>query len=282
MCYSHHRRWKGLNRPGLEEFVAGYDQRPDGRERADLTSLPDRLRLELQYALQCRHDDNMIKTRPTTIRSVTRWLAGSGCCSLLDRGEQDWRAAGPPHAVRSQHPVALLIYAHRKVTALAEGEGGDSEYPRDTWHLRRLGIDSQCATLQFGGISQPWLRDLAKRCARWRLSTGLEAQTCYRGVRALTRLAAFLAGSGVTKTSGISRDVLERYLADLAPTMAGEKEHRDHIGQVATFLRDVRRDQWDAALPATAVIFPRRLPPPGPALPRAAVGCLDPIASRPG
>ena len=74
MCYSHHRRWKGLGRPDLEEFIAGYDRPPDGRERADLTGLPDRLRLEVQYALQCRHDDNMIKTRPTTIRSVTRWL----------------------------------------------------------------------------------------------------------------------------------------------------------------------------------------------------------------
>jgi hypothetical protein len=175
----------------------------------------------------------MIKTRPTTIRSVAGWLAGSGCSSLLDRGEQDWRDACPPHAARSQHPVALVIYAHRKVTALAEGEGWDSEYPRDAWHLRRLGIDSQCATLQFGGIPQPWLRDLAKRWTRWRLSTGLEAQTCYRGVRALTRLAVVLSESGVTGTSGISRDVLERYLAGLAATLAGKKEHRDYTGSLA-------------------------------------------------
>jgi integrase len=272
MCYSHHRRWKGLGRPDLEEFITGYDQAPDGRERADLTGLPDRLRLEVQYALQCRHDDNMIRTRPTTIRSVTRWLAGSGCCSLLDRGEQDWRDACPPHAARSQHPVALLIYAHRKVTALAEGEGWDSEYARDTWHLRRLGIDSQCATLQFGSITQPWLRNLAKRWTRWRLSTGLEAQTCYRGVRALTRLAAVLAESSVTGTSGISRDVLEPYLAGLAATLAGKKEHRDYIGQVATFLRDIRRHQWDTGLPASAVIFPEDYPRQGPRLPRALAG----------
>ena len=272
MCYSHHRRWKGLGRPDLEEFIAGYDRPPDGRERADLTGMPDRLRLELQYALQCRHDDNMIKTRPTTIRSVAGWLAGSGCSSLLDRGEQDWRAACPPHAAQSQHPVALVIYAHRKVTDLAEGGGWDSEYPRDTWHLRRLGINSQCAALQFGGITQPWLKDLAKRWIRWRLSTGLEAQTCYRGVRALTRLAGVLADSGVIGTSGISRDVLERYLAGLAATLAGKKEHRDYIGQAATFLRDVRRHQWDTDLPASAVIFPEDYPRQGPLLPRALAG----------
>jgi integrase len=272
LCYSHHRRWKGLGCPGLEEFIAGCDQPADGLERADLTMLPDRLRLEVQYALQCRRDDNMIKTRPTTIRSVASWLAGSGCSSLLDRSEQDWRAACPPHAARSQHPVALLAYAHRRVTALAEGEGWDNEYPRDTWHLRRLGIDSQCATLQFGGIPQPWLKDLARRWARWRLSTGLEAQTCYRGVRAVTRLASCLAAAGVTAPSGISRDVLERYLAGLVPELAGKKEHRDYIGQVATFLRDVRRHQWDTSLPASAVIFPEDYPRQGQRLPRALAG----------
>ena len=50
-------------------------------------------------------------------------------------------------------------------------------------------------------------------------------------------------------TSGITRDVLERYLAGLGRAMAGKKEHRDYIGQVATFLRDVRRHQWDTGSP---------------------------------
>ena len=272
LCYSHHRRWKGLGCPDLEELITSYDQPADDRERADLTALPDRLRLEVQYALQCRRDDNMIKTRPTTIRAVASWLAGSGAASLLDRSEQDWRAACPSRSARSEHPVALLAYAHRKVTALAEGEGWDSEYPRDTWHLRRLGIDSQCATLQFAGISQQWLRDLAKRWTRWRLSTGLEAQTCYRGVRVLTRLSGLLAAEGVTSASRITRDVLERYLADLPASVAGNRNHRDHVGQVATFLRDVRRHQWDTSLPASAVIFPEDYPRPGQRLPRALAG----------
>ena len=89
--------------------------------------------------------------------------------------------------------------------------------------MRRLGIGSRCATLRFAGISQPWLKDLAKRWTRWRLSTGLEAQTCYRGVRALTRISGFLAAAGVAGPGGISRDVLERYLADLAAAMAGRE-----------------------------------------------------------
>ena len=214
----------------------------------------------------------MIKTKPTTVRSMAGWLAGSGEASLLGRSEQDWRASCPPQAAKSGHPVALLIYAHRKVAALAEGEGWDNEYPRDTWHMRRLGIGSQCATLQFGGISQHWLRDLAKRWTRWRLGTGLEAQTCYRGVRALTRFSGFLAAAGVASPGGISRDVLERYLAALAAEVAGRRAHRDYIGQVAMFLRDVRRHQWDGSLPASAMIFPEDYPRPGQRLPRALAG----------
>jgi integrase len=272
LCYSHYRRWKGLGRPAMEEFTASYEQPADNRERADLTVLPAQMRLEVQYALQCRRDDNMIRTKATTVRSMVRWLAASGAASLLDRGEQDWRAACPPHAARSGHPVALLIYAHHKITALAEGEGWDNEYPRDTWHMRRLGIDSPCATLQFAGIPQPWLKDLAKRWTRWRLSIGISAQTCYRGVRALTRLAQFLAAAGVTRTSEISRDVLERYLADLAAAKAGRREHRDHVGQAGTFLRDIRRHQWDTSLPASAVIFPEDYPREGRRLPRALAG----------
>jgi integrase len=273
LCYSHRRQWKTQGCPGLDAFISDRDQPAAGeREHADLTALPDRLRLEIQYALQCRHDDNMIKTKPTTVRSVIRWVADSGTASLLDRSERDWRASCPPRAARSGHPVALLTYAHRKVAALAEGGGWDNEYPRDIWHMRRLGISSRCAALRFAGISQPWLKDLAKRWTRWRLSTGLEAQTCYRGVRALTRISGFLAAAGVAGPGGISRGLLERYLADLAAAMAGHRMHRDHIGQIATFLRDVRRHQWDKSLPASAVIFPEDYPSPGQRLPRALAG----------
>src|SRR5258708_19414348 len=101
-------------------------------------------------------------------------------------------AASTPQPARSGHPVALSTYAHRKVTALAEGEGWDNEYPRDTWHMRRLGISSRCATLRFAGIGQPWLKDLAKRWTRRRLSTALKAQPCYPPAQPLTRIAHFL------------------------------------------------------------------------------------------
>jgi hypothetical protein len=210
LCYSHRRQWKTQGCPGLEAFIGDRDQPAAGeREQADLTALPDRLRLEVQYALQCRHDDNMIKTKPATVRSMIRWVADIGTASLLDRSERDWRASCPPRAVRSGHPVALLTYAHRKVAALAEGGGWDNEYPHDTWHMRRLGISSRCAALRFAEISQPWLKDLAKRWTRWRLSTGLEAQTCYRGVRAHPNIGMLHTSEGEpTVHAGVTSETM--------------------------------------------------------------------------
>ena len=119
-------------------------------------------------------------------------LAASGTASLLSLGEREWRSQVPPGADRSQQIAALLIYAHRQVTALAEGEGGwDSEYSRDTWRPHRLGLAATGQpTLRFSGIIQPWLKDLAKRWARSRISAGLSMHTCYHGIRAVTRFSA--------------------------------------------------------------------------------------------
>ena len=267
LCYGHRRRWKQRGCPDLEEFARACETPAGERERADLRPLPRQLRLELQYALQCRHDDNMIKTRPSVIRSVTRRLAHSGVTSLLARDEQEWRSWCA--SVNNPPATGLLIYAHRRVATLAEGQGWENEYPRDIWRLRRLGIDSAHATLRFSGISQPWLKDLAKRWARWRFSTGLSAGACYQGVQAVTRFGAFLEQAGVQAPAQVSREVLERYLAVLHAELAGKRTHRAYIGLLNTFLQAVRRHGWDASLPPSAMFFPEDYPRDGEKLPRA-------------
>jgi len=267
LCYAHRRRWKQQGCPDLKEFTRACETPAADRERADLRSLPRQLRLELQYALQCRHDDNMIKTRPTVIRSVARRLAGSGVTSLLAWDEQAWRSRCAP--TNNPPATGLLIYTHRRVATLAEGQGWENEYSRDIWRLRRLGIDSAHATLQFGQIRQPWLRDLAKRWTRWRLSTGLSAGACYQGVQAVTRFGVFLGQAGIQAPGQVDREVLERYLAILAGELAGKRAHRACIGLVNTFLQAVRRHGWDTSLPPSAMFYPEDYPRSGEQLPRA-------------
>jgi integrase len=266
-CYSHRRRWKQTGSPDPEEFTWSCESPSGETEQADLSLLAPHLRLEMQYALQCRSDDNTIKTRPSVVRSAIRTAARSGVASLLDLDDREWReqAAG-----ETRSPVTrLVLYARLKVDTLDKGQGWESEYPRDTWRLRRLGIDSSHATICFTGIGQPWLRGLAKRWTRWRFSTGISASTCYRGAHAVTRFSVFLGQAGVRGPARITREILERYLAVLQTEVPGTKTRRSEIGLVNTFLQAVRRHEWDVTLPPSAMFFPEDYPKDGEKLPRA-------------
>ena len=246
LCRVHAKRWRDHGRPDPAEFARSCEapRRAPGVEQADLGSLPRQLRLELQYALQRRRDDNTATIHPVDIRAVARVLAASGAASLLALSEREWRSRFPAWADKAGQRAALASYAHRQVSALAEeGQGGwDSEYPRDTWRLRNLGITASAsnaiATLRFGGISQPWLQDLAKRWTRWRISAGTSMSACYQGIRAVTRFSAFAARAGVQGPHQADRDLLERYLASLHRELAGNtRELQGSVGELSTFLR---------------------------------------------
>lgn len=266
-CYSHRRRWKQQGSPAPEEFARSCENPAGEKEQADLGPLAPHLRLEMQYALQCRSDDNTIRTRPSVVRAAIRAAAGSGAASLLDLSEREWRENA---SVEARSPVTrLVLYARQKVDALDEGQGWESEYPRDTWRLRRLGIESSHATICFTGISQPWLRDLAKRWTRWRFSTGISTSTCYRGAHAVTRFSVFLGQARVLSAAQITREILERYLAALQSEVSAAKTRRSEIGLLSTFLQAVRRHEWDTTLPPSAMFFPEDYPKDGKKLPRA-------------
>ena len=80
---------------------------------------------------------------------------------------------------------AFLIDARDAVETLRDGTGWEVEYPRDVWRLHTLpGITTprqaapSAAQLRFDRITQPWLRTLAKRWARLRLTSGLASAPC--------------------------------------------------------------------------------------------------------
>ena len=75
--------------------------------------------------------------------------------------------------------------------------------------MRRLGFEGG-RSLRFDVISQPWLRELAKRWTRWRLASGLGLEAASRPIRVLTRFARFCDRAGIDAISEIDRQVLER------------------------------------------------------------------------
>lgn len=277
-CLSHGVRWKEHGRPDVEEYARSYeDDSTPGHERIDLTALAAHLRLEMQYALQCRHDDALIKIAPGAVQVIVGFLAASGAVSLLDHSEdtwrQDWVQRFPKRARPSQGDSgrALLIYARRKVEELRYGRGWDVEYHRDTWRLRNLGISEGPATVRFDQIDQPWLKDLAKRWVRWRLVSGIGAGSATKAATAITRFAAFLASPavGIDRLAHVDRALLERYLADLHTELAGRNVHAERISQLHIFLQTIRRHGWDDTLPANAMFHSEDYPKKGQQLPRA-------------
>jgi len=268
-CHAHANTWKTNGRPDIQEFVhamAGVEITEDQIIRLD--RLGPQLRLEVQYALQCRHDERTTKTSPTVVMRAVRFLATAGVSSLLDQDDDTLGGLLGPSQPQEPSARALLAYARRRVEDLADADGWEGEYSRDVWQMRRLGFEGN-QTLRFDQIPQPWLRALTKRWLRWRLGTGLNLETIRRGLRSLVRFAAFLQDIGISCLADIDRAVLERYLADLHTEWAGRQRHGDHIGQLNTFLHAIRQHGWDDTLSATALLFSDDFPRRGERPPRA-------------
>jgi integrase len=270
-CANHHARWRARGHPDLDEFIASYENPGPGAEHIDLRRLPAQLRLEMQYVLQCRRDDKTNKIAPAVAQRIIQAVAATKVTSLLDQPATLWQHLSPPSGNRETGWRAFILDAHRRVEALAHGSGWEVEYPRDIWRLRNLGIHQRVASISFARIPQQWLKDLAKRWARWQLSTGLGAGTVADGTRALARFGVFLARPTVAVDclAKVDRPLLERYLADLHSGLAGRVCHGYHVSSLSMFLRAIRQHRWDHTMPAAAVLFPEDFPKRGDRLPRA-------------
>ena len=228
-CRSHHARWRQRGRPPTAEFIAYCASY--GEDRFDLRPLPPRLRLEIGYALQCRVDANRTRTTPRSIKPLLDHLVASGAESLLERPLADW-LAGLPAAASVNTPRAFLGYAIECLLDVRDGTGWDSEYQRDVWRLRRLGVaDHDGARLDFTAVQPFWLRELAKRWCRWRMSCGVGLGQLRKDRIALVRLSRLTPGlASSTGPSALDRAALEAYLARLAVEIPHPKTRSTDIG----------------------------------------------------
>ena len=270
-CHTHYASWRRAGRPDPGEHAAACADPGPGHEWIDVRCLPGRLRLEIQYALQCRGDERQARLLPVLVQRFLRDLASTGAVSLLERTEEQWAQPGPG-GITVRGGRQFVLDARDRVEHLALGSGWDVEYPRSKWRLRNLGIQpgKNVATIDFAPVSQPWLAALAKRWCRWRLSAGLSPGEVSQGVRAIRKFSAFLAthapGGG---PDSIARPLLERYLADLSASLS-PSSCQGHISALNGLFRDTRRHGWDnGALPAAAVFYPEDYPKLGQRLPRA-------------
>ncbi|ROO59112.1 site-specific recombinase XerD [Micromonospora sp. Llam0] len=272
-CHHHYARWKVAGRPDMAGWYAGLAREAVERQvpHVKLGRLGRHARLEVQYGLQCRHDEAVKRTPMLQVTTAVKHIVDAGVTSLLDLDEPGWRkvfGAGRriPCGQRDYASVSLrfvLDTRMRLIQLLIADDPWADQYPRDTWDLRLLGIPAgQPRLMHFGGIPQLWLRGVAKRWCRWRLARGVKASTVARnaiGVACFGRHLAAHAGSQA-RPADLTRERIESWL----PTVAV----RDHVGALSVFLRDVHRHDWLPDLPAGAFVFTDDAPPPRPAKPR--------------
>lgn len=206
----------------------------------------------------------------------------SGVRSLLDLSEAQWRERCQRSYLRGDGGLrkradSLLLYAREAVESLRDGSGWEVEYQRDVWRLWLLpGLKVSASRprprshLRFDRVTQPWLRELAKRWVRWRLVSGLSVSAAVTDVQALTRFSEFLAAAapGVDRLAGIDRLLLERYLAWLKGLPGGVSADEGRVGALHLFFQAIRQHGWDDNLPTSAAFFTGDFPRRGPGLPK--------------
>src|SRR2546425_364869 len=175
MCFGHPARWPREGTPDLAGFIATTPGDWNGRPQLGPCQVPA-CQSPSRSKVKCEPHPEEERARliPRYVQRTVNALADVGAASFLQHDEEYWAAFGTPAGgQRLSGRRAFVLDSCLRIEALALGHGWDQEYPRDIWRLRTLGIDTdRVAALRFTGITQSWLKQLAKRVSRWRLTTG--------------------------------------------------------------------------------------------------------------
>lgn len=159
LCAPHERSWKTEGRPGgrsLETWCERARALDAGSRIVMFAGLPHRTLLEVLYGLQCAARDDR-RTDVKALQATVGHLRAHGATSVSDVAVEGLSRAGR----------SLLVFIRDRV-ALASTSPAE-EIAKDRWDLRVFGSDG--GWMNFGHLSQRWLRDGAKAWARERLNT---------------------------------------------------------------------------------------------------------------
>ncbi|MFC8718049.1 tyrosine-type recombinase/integrase [Kitasatospora sp. NPDC057198] len=152
LCHAHNSRWfRNLqDRPGedLAQWLGRETSVATGQVNI-LTSLPERVRLEVLLALQQRTDLGL-RTFPTSLRYLINLLHTRRAASLL------YLVEVPSTSIRSDARTLLRSLTKELYCRLSDPE---VESRRDRWNLQVFGLPG---TLDFTPIRQRWLRETVK------------------------------------------------------------------------------------------------------------------------
>jgi integrase len=257
LCDGHQRRFADRRRrkgSTLDRFLVECAHL--GRPRYVLEGLPEPLRSELQFGLQCFSDQRTSRMRPAVFADAAGRLREGGYRSLFD---------ALPYILDhlSAETGRLLEFVRERLDQVADAHRGREEWERDEWRIERLGIDTRDvrgpARLSFLFCDEPWLRALIKRWVRWRFGCGLALSTIRWNLRGVGLFVEFCQDSGrpLRGPGDITRELLEDWLAHVAAQPVEPGTRARWLGALRLFLDDLRRHDWAPGLPVSATYHPR-------------------------
>ncbi|MDQ3722904.1 MAG: hypothetical protein M3376_07535, partial [Actinomycetota bacterium] len=270
LCDAHHRSyaWLRWRRGDLdtERFLAHvHAGRKRTAPRFDLRGVSPVVALELGYALQCRHDQRGAAITPLIYGQVLRWLRDRPVDSILIGSDAAWAAAAEQRFPKScrGNPLAWVRFCRSVLGRLRDERHGGDVWEWDTWPTSRIDPDGRYAhqptrRIYFADIQPGWLRELAKRWARWRITTTTKSPASVAvSTSSLRRFTTWLAEHGALPAtpSAITRTMLEDYRAHVHTLPVSAVRRNGLLTDLKVFLDDVRLHDWAPGLSANATYY---------------------------
>jgi hypothetical protein len=209
---------------------------------------------------------------------VVRWLRERPVDSLLIGSDAAWaRAAEERFAAGGRaNPLAWVRYCRRVLARLRDERHEGEVWDWDTWPTDRVDPDGRYThqktrRIYFADIQPEWLRELAKRWARWRITTATKSPGSVAVSTSSPRtFTAWLADRDALPTTPaqITRALLEDYRAHVHTLPASPARRSGHLTALKVFLDGVRLHEWAPGLPANATYYRGEIPNVRNSLPR--------------
>jgi len=235
LCGEHLRHWRHGGRPAGLAFATWRADRgvplPASRY-VDLAGLSDELRSEFLVGLGVAISRHR-RTRISDLRRVVALLCDSGASSILELDAALMRTA----------TVRLFVSWTQDHLRLAFADA-DVEWRKDVWDMRVFG-KPQAYRVDFTPISQPWLRELAKQCAREKAPL-VHAGSTRRSVCSIGELSRSLRrrDDRGDNPQALGRADISLFLARIARAHSSGRlsDHRRSVvvSDIAYFLRAAR------------------------------------------
>ncbi|MFD3422060.1 tyrosine-type recombinase/integrase [Streptomyces decoyicus] len=205
LCETHHRRMARLRRDSVvvdeQEWLRTTDAASHGTE-VSFRGLPDLVAAQLMFGIYQRSRKHA-RTDAGSVRAlIDRTVRPSGAARLED----------VPHPTANETVRELLNRTRAFVARVLKTP--ETEYAKDVWDLAPFG---HRGSLVFTELSQPWLREAAKRWARDYLtrvrsrSTSSHAQQHLHGLAKLSQSLRARPDHGMDPAE-LSRADIENYL----------------------------------------------------------------------